>query len=109
MAALLDRGILSGNTTGRQDLAQRAGLSLLTSADERAHLQAHLGRHEAQLSAAETRNGAETSALDIARASILSVDPYEAASQLEATQTRLETIYALTARLSRLNLVDFLR
>lgn len=109
MAALLDRGVLSGNASGRQDLARRAGLSLVASADERVYLQGHLGRHEAQVSAAETRNQAEASSLEIARSNILAVDPYETASRLEATQTRLETIYALTARMSRLNLVDFLR
>ena len=109
MSALLDRGILSGNANGRQELARRSGMALMESADERAYLQGHLGSFEAQVSAAETRNRAEASSLEIARANLISVDPYETASKLEATQTRLETIYALTARMSRLNLVDFLR
>jgi flagellar hook-associated protein 3 FlgL len=37
------------------------------------------------------------------------VDPYEAATKLEAAQSQLEALYTVTARLSRLNLVDFLR
>ncbi len=109
LAALLDRGVLAGNATGRQDLAKRSGMALMGSADERAYLQGRLGRFEAQVSAAETRNGAEASSLEIARANMVSVDPFETASKLEAAQTRLETMYALTARMSRLSLVDFLR
>ena len=55
------------------------------------------------------RNGAETTSLQIARNGITAVDPYETASRLEATRQQLETLYTLTARISRLSLVDFLR
>ena len=36
-------------------------------------------------------------------------DPYRTATDLQAAQTRLETLYVLTARLSRLNLTEYLR
>ncbi|MDZ4136546.1 MAG: flagellin, partial [Paracoccaceae bacterium] len=109
MAALLDRGALNGSPAARADLARLAGESLLTSQTGRADMAARLGIAEGQIEAAKIRNGAETSALQIARNGIISADPFEAAAKLETTQTQLETLFALTARLSRLSLVDFLR
>lgn len=109
MAALLDRGALAGAPTARAELASLAGESLVNSQIGRTNLAARLGIVEAQIETAKARNGAETSALQIARVGIGAVDPFEAASKLEAAQTQLETLYTLTARLSRLNLADFLR
>ena len=109
MAALLDRGALVGNAAERASLARRAGESLINSATARADMAARLGTVEAQIEAASVRNSTETSALQIARNGITAVDPYETASRLEATSQQLETLYSLTARLSRLSLVDFLR
>lgn len=109
MAAMLDRGALASDAQARADLARRAGESLVGSQARRADMAARLGTTESQIEAALVRNGAETSALQIARNGLTSVDPYETASKLEATRQQLETLYALTARISRLSLVDFLR
>lgn len=109
MAALLERGALAGNAIERADLARRAGESLINSATTRADMAARLGTVEAQIESASVRNSTETSALQIARNGITAVDPYETASRLEATSQQLETLYSLTARISRLSLVDFLR
>ena len=109
MAALLDRGALAGNAQARADLARKAGENLVNSQTSRADMAARLGTAEGQIAAATARNGAEMSALQIARSGITDVDPYETASKLEATRQQIETMYALTARLSRLSLVDFLR
>ncbi len=109
LAALLDRGALAGNATGRAELARRAGESLINSQSSRTDMAARLGTAEGQIDAASARNSAEVSSLQIARNGITAVDPYETASRLEATRQQLETLYALTARISRLSLVDFLR
>lgn len=109
MAALLDRGALAQSPAARTDLARRAGQSLISSQTARADLAAGLGMVEAQIEAATSRNAAESAALQVARAAMVEVDPYDSATRLEATQTQLETLYAITARLSRLNLMDFLR
>lgn len=109
MAALLDRGILAGQSAGRQDLVRRAGLSLLENKSDRTNVAARLGLVEAQIDAAVTRNSNETSALQIARNDITAADPYETATRLDETQAQLEKIYALTARLSRLSLLDYLK
>ncbi len=108
MAAMLDRGVLSGQPDARQDLARRAGVGLLQSQTDLAHLAARLGLVEAQIEAATARNSAETTALQIARADIVAADPFETATKLEETQAQLEKIYAITARMTRLSLMDYL-
>jgi flagellar hook-associated protein 3 FlgL len=109
MAALLDRGLLGGNPEERARLAQRAGQTLLTSEDARINLASRIGTVEAQIDSARSRNAAEGTALGIVRADIGSVDPYEAATRLEAARAQLESLYLVTARVSRLSLAEFLR
>jgi flagellar hook-associated protein 3 FlgL len=109
MAALLDRGLFGGNPQTQASLLRRAGESLLEGQSSRAVLADRLGTTEGQIETARARNGAETASLQIARAELLAVDPYEAASRLQEAQGQLESLYTITARLSRLNLVDFLR
>lgn len=109
MAALLDRGVLSGNTEERAALAQSAGQHLLSSVDGRITLAARIGTVEAQIEAARTRNGAEETTLGILRSEIGSADPYDAATRLETTRSQLESLYLVTARVSRLSLTEFLR
>jgi flagellar hook-associated protein 3 FlgL len=109
MAAMLDRGALAGHPFARADLARRAGENLISSQTSRTNMAARLGTVEGQVEAASVRNSAEASALGIARNGITAIDPYETASRLEATRQQLEMLYTLTARISRLSLVDFLR
>ncbi len=108
LAALLDRGALSGNTDQRARLAQRSGEALLQGASERTALAARIGNAEERIGQATARNAAEATALQIARAGIVSVDAYEAATALTEAETQLDTLYAITARLSRLNLANYL-
>jgi flagellar hook-associated protein 3 FlgL len=108
MLALVDRGmVISDAITGRE-VVRRAATSLLQNDSDRAALAGGLGYAQARIEQAQIRNEAESSALQLARSDLLAVDPYEAATRMEAAQTQLETLYSVTARLSRLSLVDFL-
>lgn len=109
LAALLDRGVLAGNPEERADLAQRAGERLQRSQDARIDLAARIGTAEARIETAATRNAAEETALGILRSQVGAVDPYEAATRLENLKSQLESLYLITARVSRLSLVDYLR
>ena len=109
LAALLGRGALAGQPAERQSLANRAGLSLLESQTDRTYLAARIGTAQAQIDAAASRNAAESTSLQIARADITAADPFETASKLQETQQQLEKIYAITARITRLSLMDYLR
>jgi flagellar hook-associated protein 3 FlgL len=108
MGAMLDQGVFAGDTAARADLAGRAGASLIESASDRADLAARLGTVEGQLADVQARNATEQSALQLARNASVGADPYETATRLQETQNQLETLYALTARITRLSLVDFL-
>lgn len=108
LAALLDRGLFTDQPALQKSLVEAAATHLMQSQTPRLELSARLGVTEAQISTAETRNSSEESALQIARNDLTSVDPYTAATKLQETQTQLETIYALTARLSHLSLLDYL-
>ena len=108
MAALLQRGALAGSDVARADLAKRAGESLASTASSRVQLSARLGTVEAGIANASLRNDTEKSALETARLDILAVDPFETATKLQQTQSQLESLYTITARMSRLSLVDFL-
>ena len=109
MAALLDRGQLAGNPDERAKLAAAAGQQLIASGDSRVTLSARIGTVEAQIDAARSRTGAEETALRLLRADIGAVDPYEAATRLENARSQLESLYLITARVSRLSLTEFLR
>ncbi|MBN8631373.1 MAG: flagellar biosynthesis protein FlgL [Rhodobacterales bacterium] len=109
MAALLDRGLLSGDAAERARLMHEAGQQLVATEDGRTTLAARIGTVEARIEAARTRNSAEETSLGILRSDIGSVDPYEAATRLQSIQAQLESLYLVTARVSRLSLVEYLR
>ncbi len=109
LAALLDEGLFTGNPAARRDVARLAGERLATNAAARSATAARVGLEEQRVARAEARNGAEAVALTRVTTALREADPYETAAALELAQTRIETLYAITARLSRLSLVDFLR
>lgn len=109
MAALVAEGALSGQPAERAALLHEAGLRIMAGDGALAQLGADAGRVAAAAEEAATANAAETSALEIARNELLAADPYETATALSAAETQLQTLYALTARLSRLSLAEYLR
>lgn len=109
MAALVSDGALAGDISEQALLLRSAGDGLLSIGDKQTKMRANLGTVEAHIDTIAVQSASEVSALEIVKSELLSVDPYGAASELEAVQTQLETLYALTARMSRLSLVDFLR
>jgi flagellar hook-associated protein 3 FlgL len=109
LAAVVAEGVLPGDFAGHALLTKTAGEKLLASNDQLAILRARIGTVEGHIDEVATRNSAHRSALEIARTEIIAADPYETASALEAVQTQIETLYSLTARLSRLTLADYLR
>ncbi len=109
LSSIVAEGGLSGSTAEATALMTMGAEQLITAQDDLAVLQSAVGSIQARIDRATTSNSAEISALEIARGNILGVDPYEVATRLEETRTQLETLYAITARSSRLSLVDFLR
>jgi flagellar hook-associated protein 3 FlgL len=108
MGALLAHGVMPSNPAGRAELAKLSGEALMATQTDRAQLSAHLGTTQARIIDADTRNQAQITSLQIAQVGMLSVDPYETASKLQAAQAQLETLYTITARMSHLHLTDYL-
>lgn len=108
MAALVGRDMVPQDDQLRADLAQAAGEHLLSAESALVSFRADLGVAEAAIEDARTRNSAEKSSLELARAELIGADPYESATALQAIETQLETLYTLTARLSALSLADYL-
>lgn len=109
ISALVHRGTIAGTPQLRSELTRRSGELLIQSETDRAGLAGRIGTAEARIEEASTRNESEISALGILKGNLLGIDAYEAATRMEATQSQLETLYAVTSRLSRLSLADFLR
>lgn len=109
LGALLTRPAAPALGAERAELAQRAADRLSVTATDRALLAGQVGAVEERIDRAASRNETEVSALELARLALVEADPYDSATRLEAAQARLEAIYAVTARLARLSLVDFLR
>lgn len=111
----LAKGVLAGGNATNLDLLesrslqQESAVGLLNSAEMMADLQARVGFIEGRVEEASVRNSAEQTSYGIARSEMVSADPFETATRLEAVQTQLETQYTLTARLSRLSLTEYLR
>ena len=109
LASLTARSATDLDDEGRASLSAMAGQSLLDSRTARADMRADLAVTENRIATAQTQNNAEATSLKLAQARLIEVDPFEAATKLTEAQTRLETIYAITSRLSSLNLASYLR
>jgi flagellar hook-associated protein 3 FlgL len=109
LAALLSDGPFAGDRVAQAALARLASDTLINAAESRISAASRIGLAQERIATAQTRNIAEATAMGLARADLIAVDGYDAASRLKETETRLQTIYALTARLSELSLANYLR
>lgn len=108
LAALSDSPGLALTEAQRRDLVRGAGEALLTGQQGLTALRADLGQTEARLEQSTSRIAAEISTLQTDRNTIVSIDAFETAANLQEIQIRLETLYTLTARSARLSLVNVL-
>jgi len=108
IGAVLDDPGTTLSDIDKRALTYRVGENLLSGQDRITKIRADLGFAEGRIDRAATRISAEMSGLNMVQAELLSIDPFETASDLETVQLRLETLYTLTSRMSRLNLVNFL-
>ncbi len=107
--AVLDAGALPGDAGERRAVVQATATGTFAARDGLTGLQAAGGVVEERLERAEVRTAAERDGLERARLDMIGVDPYEAAVRLEQSRTQMESLYAVTARLSGLTLTAYLR
>jgi flagellar hook-associated protein 3 FlgL len=108
LGALVDAGVAAGNPILRAGLVAEGGRALIEGARGRVAVAAEVGASRMRLDFIMQRNAAEGDALGAARAAMLEADPLVAASALTETETQLQALYAITARLSRLSLANAL-
>jgi len=108
LAALVDEGVLEGSVSEQSSLLRSAGETLMGVQAGLADLRARVGAVEARIEEASLSNSAMTFSYEAAKSEIVSADAYESASMLTQTETQLQLIYTLTARMSRLSLSDYI-
>lgn len=109
LARLVADGALAGDPDGRSALLGAAGEMMLQANSSLTQLRAQVGEVEELIEQTGVARDAETSALKIARAALVEIDPYETATRLTAAEAQLETLYAITARMQSLSLTNYLR
>lgn len=107
-AAILDRGALAGQTDERAALLRQSGHALVAADAGLLGEMGRVGLEQQAVTRAQTENASVLSTLEVSRNDIRRADPYQTATALTEVQTQIETLFAVTARLSRLNLVDYL-
>ncbi|MBF9035269.1 hypothetical protein HKCCE2091_13570 [Rhodobacterales bacterium HKCCE2091] len=108
IGALMTRGLAPPGSGVKSELALAMGSRLQTGQDEITAIRSGLGVTEARIETAETRHNATVTSLGLERSRLVSADPAATATDLSSTETQLETLYILTARLSRLSLSEYL-
>lgn len=106
--ALADDPALGLTTGQRHELFAKSTDRVLSAREGIVQIQAQVGFTEGRIAATQARNGAERTALEIARNDLLSSDPFETATELEQVQFQLQSLYAITSRMSQLSLVNYL-
>ena len=109
MASLVADGSFTGSSQEQSNLLTMSGERMINADQDLTTFRADLGMSQERIETASVRNSAQRTALEIARNDLISADPYETATKLEAAYTQLETYYTVTARLSRLKFTDFMR
>ncbi|MFC0199914.1 hypothetical protein [Paracoccus rhizosphaerae] len=108
-AALLDRGVLGGQPEEQGQLLKLAGLQMMAADTNVLIEMSRIGMNQQTTQRAQTANASSLATLTIARNEIRSADSFETAAALKQVEAQLESLYTVTARLSKLKLVDYLR
>ena len=109
LAALASDAAIASKPQEQRILMQHAGERILSAQYGISELRAGIGAAEERIQSAKARYSAKETSLEIARNNMISADPYKTAGELEAVRGNLEKLYTITARLSRLSLVNYLK
>lgn len=99
----------AGPSGSEVELLGEAARTTMSSREAIVKSRARLGLSEQALEEAAVRAAGRSDALDIAWNDATSRDPVEAIAEFKALEQQLEQVFAVTARLSQLSLLDYLR
>ncbi len=106
--ALADDPALGLTQAQQSELFQKSLGGVLGANTAVVNLQAQVGFSENRIEALTVRHSTERASLEMARSDLLSIDPYQSATELEQVQFQLQSLYAITSRMSQLSLVNYL-
>jgi flagellar hook-associated protein 3 FlgL len=109
LVAISDSTTLGYSIETQADLQGSAGEWLIANQQEITAVRGAVGLAQERIETLTVRNAAQRTSLEYTRNDFLAVDPFESATKLEDVQFRLESLYTITARMSDLSLVNFLR
>lgn len=109
LAALAADPSYGFDSEDKQEILFEAGNGLFANQPDLVALRANVGASQARIEAVITQNAAEETSLTFAKGALLHADPYETAIKLEEVQFQLQSLYTVTARMSDLSLVNFIR
>ncbi len=99
----------TGSDADRMTLLEEGARRSLSGADAVAKLRASVGVAQERVETTSARTTGAREALELERIGMVSKDQSEAATEFEALHTQLQAMQAVTARISGLSLVDYLR
>lgn len=108
-AALVSRGVLAGQHDEQWSLMTKGGAVIMDNDAGLIAEMARVGLNQQIVDQGQAANAAALSTLNVARNDIRSADPYETSVALTEAQSQLDALYTITARLSKLKLVEYLR
>lgn len=108
-AALADSPGLMASGRERLELVHRAGAALLSNESALLDEMGRVGLLESLAERFGTEQAHALGVAEIGRARLITADPFQTATALQEVETQMQTLYSLTARLSKLKLVDYLR
>ncbi len=103
-----DLGTAGLNEGTLRVLTEKATQLMAEGINEVTALQARLGGVQGRIAQVNDRMSMQLDILSRQVTDLEAVDPYEAASRVNTLMTQLETGYALTARMQRLSILDYL-
>ncbi|MEL6619117.1 MAG: flagellin [Pseudomonadota bacterium] len=109
VGALADDPAIGFGSSVQREVLDTVGSRLFQGQDDLIAMRAAVGGAQARIDAFTTRHAAELTSLEFAKGALLRADPYETATQLEEVQFQLQSLYTVTARMSELSLVNFIR
>lgn len=109
VAAIANDPSFALSADDKKELMTTAGHGVYTAQGQLTSTQAGVGSAQARIDEITTRNETRDTNLQFAKGALLQADPYETATELEAVQFQLQSLYTVTARMSDLSFVNFIR
>ena len=108
IVAIASDPALALTKTQQSELFEKSIDKVISTQGQMIDVQAQVGFSQSQIESIKARHSAQRTSLEIARSDLLSADPFQIATELEQVQFQLQSLYAITSRMSQLSLVNYL-